>query len=413
MIANSTDTEKAIRQMLSKNPSLRQYDTFRNGVKSLCVAYRDTPAELVAALMRQRMDIDVLEQLELLTHVMVEVPLKEPAEAKDLLDMPFRDSADAGSAKASLHMRMATPTEKGDPTTGSVAVDGSTAGDTTTKTEVLEKDPWADGVRTTRLIDWPAAILAWVTQTYAVVEDDRVLQYWLQWMSCDQEGDLEALMHSLEEAARKIAFLTRGMTDLMAWGKGGHLSLLLMHKISTSKKLAECASLLFGDGTREWTVIKDRARTHAARLRVEALSATAAPTPAFGVQQRSREGGSGDGKSKGPGAGGDGGARAETRAEAETGIKGRARQVGASGPLSAGGAAEATTPLQTASWPPTPSATTATAQATCAAPAASPRRPCWPCRSATTLRVRTQRRWLSLVPPPPTRSWTRGPPSTA
>ena len=303
MIANSTDTEKAIRQMLSKNPSLRQYDTFRNGVKSLCVAYRDTPAELVAALMRQRMDIDVLEQLELLTHVMVEVPLKEPAEAKDLLDMPFRDSADAGSAKASLHMRMATPTEKGDPTTGSVAVDvhcrryhdqdgGSGEGPLGGRRTHDAPDRLASGHPGMGHADLRRRGGRQGAPVLAAVDVLRPR---------GGPGGPDALAGGGGQKNR----LPHPRDDRPhGLGEGGHLSLLLMHKISTSKKLAECASLLFGDGTREWTVIKDRARTHAARLRVEALSATAAPTPAFGVQQRGREGGSGAGKSKGPGAGG-------------------------------------------------------------------------------------------------------------
>jgi hypothetical protein len=178
-VANAAEAIAEIPIALCNNPSLPEFDQYRRAVHSLCSAYPDTPMEQIAAHMRQRMETTVVEQLGLISHVKIDVPAKEPEKAVLLLEAPYKAAADDPEGPS-----LVAPNLEG-------------------------ASDWEGATRSVRLIDYPAAILAWLVREYAITEDDRVAVYWKQLADCKFEGDLPALMQQLEEAVRKLSLLTR------------------------------------------------------------------------------------------------------------------------------------------------------------------------------------------------------------
>ena len=317
-VASPQNAQQTIPE-LPESPCLADYDKYKEGVVSLCIGFPDTSSEELAIHMRHMMAKGIRGQLELLATTKLEVPTPDPEEARDFLEHPYR-AVDA-SHKASIPMRMEPP-PTGDHA-GTLPRDKSSADGSASPSA---EDRWAH-VRVVRFIDCPAAILQWVLDKYAVVEEDRVEVYWKQYYECKLEGgDVDALMNTIEDAVRQIKVLTKGVTDLSAWNRGNHMALRLMNKLSGHPQIT---AILFQDGCRDWAVIRGRARSYAARLRIQALSAPDAEA-AYGVQQQRAKGGGSmgqGGKGKGGhqgqgGGGGQGGQRQQGYSKARSKSRG-------------------------------------------------------------------------------------------
>jgi hypothetical protein len=263
-IATPSDAVFNIPQLLVENPSLHEFDEYKDGVADLLAAHQNTPLELAASLMRQRLSTEVRRLLDRKATIMVEVPAVDPKHAKELLVMPYRAQQEADAA--SLPQRVAAKDEK-------------------------EKiDPWRAGVRVVRMVDSPAAILDWLVSQYAIVEDDRVAEFVQRLFTCDYKssGSLDSLMQQIDDAARKICEHTQGKTDLREWNKGSHLTHFLMMTLPTSE-YAELNTFLFQDGCREWSTIRKRAHDFAARQRIDGLAANPGSTlSAMAVRRRTQ-----------------------------------------------------------------------------------------------------------------------------
>jgi hypothetical protein len=268
-IAEPANALASLPDLLDPNPSLQQFDTYKNRVRSMLIAFYDTPIEQAALLMKYRLSPEIREQLELKSHIMIDVPFEAPKRAEELMTLPYRAHGDADAA--SLPTYLAGKDEK----------------------------KWSTKTRAIRMVDCPAAILDWLVAQYAVIEDDRVAEYLKVLMSVDFEstGSISSLMEELETAVRKINELTQGKCDMFEWKKGTILTEFLMLKLPTSTQSA-LNSYLFSDGSREWGTIRKRAQEYASRQRIDRLAQHGPGTiqSAMAATGRGRHGGKREGK---------------------------------------------------------------------------------------------------------------------